>query len=115
MSFFVSGQPLTKWYRMSGNTEEVVFTAQKRTTILSMRFKHSNTSGTPTLTILRDDGANDFYFRNAEAISAAKETVVFDEVFALNAGDSIKATSGAVGGDFHVRLVYLAPDALASR
>ena len=113
MSFFVTGQPVTEWYRMSGNTEETIFTAVKRTTVLSMRFKHSNTTGTPTLTVLRDDGTNDYYFRNAEAIGAAKETVTFDEVFVLDPGNTLKATSGAAGGDFHIRIVFLAPDASA--
>lgn len=111
MSFFVSGAPQTQWGRLTDNTETTVFTARSRTTILSMHFKHSETSGTPALSILRNDGTNDFYFRNAEAIGEAKGTVEVDEVFVLDPGDTIKAQSDDASGDFHYRITYIASSA----
>lgn len=113
MSFLVQGAALTKWGRLTDGDATTIFTASSRTTIVGMRFKHSDTSGTPTLTVLRNDSTNDFYFRNAEAITAAKETVVFDEVFVLNVDDTLVAQSGDSGGDFHYRITYLAPNASA--
>lgn len=108
MSFTVSGIPLTKWTRLTDNTATTIFTATKRTTIVQMAFTE-HAGGTPTLTVLRSDGTNDHYFRNALAMTA-KEVVTFDEVFTLNTGDTLKAQSNDAQGDVHCRVTYLAPD-----
>lgn len=111
MSFFVTGGVLTKWGKLTDNTDTTVFNAVKRTTIVGMRFKHNNTSGTPALTIKRDDGTTTFLFRNAEAIGAAKDTVTIDETFVLQPNDTIKAQSGDADGEFDYRITYIAGDA----
>lgn len=109
MSFFVSGAPQTSWVRLTDTNETTLFTAIKRTTIIGMRFKE-HAGGTPTLTVIRDDGTNDHYFRNAEAMTA-KQEVVFDEIFVLDPGDTLKATSNDSQGDVHCRVTYIAGDA----
>ena len=111
MSFILSGKAFTKWTRLTDTSETTVFSATGKTTIVDMRFKHHG-AGTPNLTVLRDDGTNDHYFRNAEAVTN-KQEVAFDQTFTLNNGDTIKATSSAATGDFHCRITYLAPDATA--
>lgn len=111
MSIIVSGQPLTKYVKLTDNTLTTVFTATKRTTILGMAFKETN-GGTQTLTAYRD-GTVTHYFRKAEAVTA-KQRVLVDEIFVLNANDTIKAQSGDASGYFDVMITYLAPDALAT-
>jgi hypothetical protein len=114
MSFLVSGQPLTDYAKLTNNTLTTVFTATKRTTVVSMAFTETN-GGTQTLTVLRSDPTpTSYYFRNALGVTG-KQRVLIDEVFALNAGDTIKAQSGDASGYFDVMITYLAPDALASR
>jgi hypothetical protein len=109
LSFFVSGQPLTAWVRLTDDTATTLFTATKRTTVIGMRFKE-HAGGTPNLTVLRNDGTNDHYFRNAEAMTA-KQEVLFDEVFVLAIGDTLKAQSNDAQGDIHCRVTYIEPSA----
>lgn len=113
MTFIVSGQPLTKYERLTDNTAKVIFTASKRTTIVSLAFTETK-GGTQTLAVVRSDGSTDYYLRRAKAVTAG-ERVLLDEVFALSAGDTLKAQSSDATGGFDVMVTYLAPDAAASR
>lgn len=111
MAFTVSGQPLTKYAKLTDNTETTLLTASKRTTIVSMGFTET-AGGTPTLAVWRSDGTTDHHLRSALAVTA-RQRVLLDEVFALNAGDTIKAQSSDASGDFDVMITYLVPDAQA--
>jgi len=113
MSVLVSGQPQTTFAKLSNNSATVLFTATKRTTIVSMGFTETN-GGTQTLSIWRSDGTNDHYFRKAKAVTA-RERVLIDEVFSLNTNDTIKGLSSDASGYFDVTITYLAPDTFASR
>jgi len=110
MSFLVTGNVLTEWTRLTGNTATTLFTAKKKTTIVSMSFKE-RAGGTPTLSVVRHDNANnvDYSFRNAEAVTV-NQLVTIDLIFTLNNGDTIKATSGDAAGNFDCFIDYLAPD-----
>lgn len=113
MSVLVSGQPQTAYAKLSDNTLTTVFTAAKRTTIVGMAFTETQ-GGTPTLTVQRNNAAGTvYYFRNALAVTA-KQRLLFDEVFSLDQGDTIKAQSNDGTGDFDVMITYLAPSALSN-
>lgn len=113
MSVLVSGQPQTAYSKLTDNTLTTVFTASKRTTIVGMAFTETQ-GGTPALTVQRTTTAPvTYYFRNALAVTA-KQRLLFDEVFSLDQGDTIKAQSDDAGGDFDVMITYLAPSALAN-
>lgn len=114
MSFFVTGQPLTIYAKLSNNNVTALFTATKRTTIVSMAFTETN-GGTQVLSVYRTAAAGgDYYFRKALAVTA-KQRVLIDETFALNTGDVINGLSGDASGYFDVMITYLAPDAQANR
>jgi hypothetical protein len=113
MSILVSGQPLTEWTQLTDNTATVIFTATKRTTITSIIATETN-GGTQTLSIYVTKAAGDRYLRRERA-ATARETAVFDQVFTLDNGDVLKATSSSNSRYFDIMVTYLAPDALASR
>lgn len=111
MSFFVSGQPLTKFAKLSNNSATVLFTAQKRTTIVSIAAQETN-GGTQTLALWRRDAADatTHSIRSTLAVSA-RQRVLVDEVITLNQGDTIRGQSGDASGYFDIFITYLAPDA----
>ncbi len=114
MTLQVSGQPLTVYGRLTDNTLTSLFTATKRTTVVSLAFTETN-GGTQTLSIARTAAAGgDFFLRKALAVTA-KQRVLVEEVFALNPGDEIKGQSGDASGYFDVMITYLAPDAQSTR
>jgi len=114
MTFFVSGQPLTVYGRLSDNTATTIFTATKRTTIVAIACTETN-GGVQTLSIFRTAaGGGDYFLRKALAVTA-KQRVLVDETFVLNPGDMIKAQSGDAAGYFDTMVTYLAPDAGAVR
>ncbi|RYY67715.1 MAG: hypothetical protein EOO12_00215 [Chitinophagaceae bacterium] len=115
MSFLVSGQPLTLYDQLTANTAKTLYTASKRTTVVSIACTETN-GGTQTLSIyvsLANSGG-DRYLRKVKPVTA-RERVLIDEVFALNTGDVLKAQSGDASGYFDVMVTYLAPDAQSSR
>lgn len=113
MSVLVSGQPQTEWTKITANTATTIFTAQKRTTIVSIAASENN-GGTPTLAIWRTKVATDYYLRSTLAVTA-RQRVLIDEVLVLDAGDLLKAQSNDASGHFDVTVTYLGPDALANR
>ena len=113
MSFLVSGQPTTIYSQLTANTATTLYTATKRTTVVSMAFTETN-GGTQTLSIFVTSGGTDYYIRKALAVTA-KQRVLIDEVIALPPQAILKATSGDASGYFDVMITYLAPDALANR
>lgn len=113
MSFLVSGQPLTLYDQLTANTAKTLYTASKRTTIVSIACTETN-GGTQTLSVYVTTASGDRYLRKTLAVTA-KQRVLIDEVFALNAGDILKAQSGDASGYFDVMVTYLAPDAQSSR
>lgn len=114
MSFLVSGQPLTLYDQLTANTAKTLYTASKRTTIVSIACTETN-GGTQALSVFVTTAAGaDRYLRKALAVTA-KQRVLIDEVFSLNTGDVLKAQSGDASGYFDVMVTYLAPDAQSSR
>lgn len=113
MSFLVTGQPLSKWGNLNVDTETTVFTATKRTTIVSMGFTE-NEGGTPTLRVWRETPASDEMDIRSVLAVTARQRVLIDEVFVLNTGDMIKVQSSDSSGAFDWSVTYLAPDAQAN-
>lgn len=113
MSVLVNGQPQTEWTNITANTATTVFTAAKKTTVVSIAA--SETAGsTPTLAIWRLKAAAVYYLRSALAVTA-RQRVLIDEVLVLDQGDTIVVQSNDAAGKFDVTVTYLAPSALANR
>lgn len=114
MSFVVTGQPLTEFGKLSDNSATVLFTATKRTSIISIACQETN-GGTQTLALWRRDKADSVshFIRSTLAVTA-RQRVLIDEVIVLNAGDTIRGQSGDASGYFDIFIDYLAPDAQAN-
>lgn len=113
MSVLVNGQPQTEWTRLTDNTATTIFSATKRTTVVSIAATENN-GGVPTLAIYRLKGATNYYLRSVLAVTA-RQRVLIDEVLVLDQGDVLKAQSSDASGHFDVTVTYLAPSALANR
>lgn len=112
MSNFLLGGALdTIDFKITGNTPEAVFTANKKTVITSLILTE-NAGSTPNLTVDRYDGSIAYHMRNAQAVTA-KQTVTFNEPMVLRTGWSIRITSSDAAGKFDGMLTYLFPDATA--
>lgn len=113
MSFVVTGQPIGKWGNLDDNAEATIFTAAKRTTIVSMGFTE-NEGTTSTLRVWREtSGGTEMDIRSTLAVTA-RQRVLIDEVLVLNTGDMIKIQSSDASGAFDWSVTYLAPDAQAN-
>lgn len=110
MSFLVSGQPQTTWGNLNDDADTAIFTAVKKTTVVSMGFSE-NEGGTPTLRVWRENAAGtEFDIRSTLAVTA-RQRVLIDEVLTLNAGDSIHIQSSDSSGAFDYTVTVLASDA----
>lgn len=111
MSFTLTGGSiLTKAAKLTTTDATALYTADKRTTILSIICAEIAGS-TPNLTIELYDGLSSYYLRNAKAM-VAKEAVIFNEPFVLNVGWALRITAGAAN-QIDAFVSYLSPDATA--
>lgn len=87
--------------RLTGNTATIVFTATGATSIASIIC--TPTSGTPNLTIeiFNAAGSSIMTLRKAVATTAGTP-VIFNEVFTISPGQTIRVTSSAASGDMDV-------------
>ncbi len=109
MTISISGGLLTEPFVITANTVTTVFTAERRTMIVSVMV--TPTTGTPTLSRSRYNGTTRTYFGKGLATVAAG--VVWDTPFMIDAGDTIEITSSAAGGDMDGWVTYLNPVAPA--
>lgn len=110
MSFLVSGQPQTTWGNLNDNADTAIYTATKKTTIVSMGFSE-NEGTTSTLRVWRENAAGDEYDIRSTLAVTARQRVVIDEVLTLNTADSIHIQSSDASGAFDWTVTILAPDA----
>lgn len=108
MTYNISGGTVnTKWTALSGSTATDILDLGKRVVVLSVIAE--GTSGTPTLTIDVNDGTNTYDVRRAASVP-----FTFDEPFALDLNQKLRATSSASGGDMHVAVSYILPAGTAT-
>jgi hypothetical protein len=110
MTISVTGGLLTEPFSITGNSRTTVFTAEKRTLIVSVVVTPS--SGTPNLSLSRYDGTIRAFFRNAVAMTAGT-AFVWDEPFMLDPEGLLEVQSSAAGGDMTGWFTYLNPVAPA--
>lgn len=113
MSFLVSGQPQTTWGNLNDNADTAIYTATKKTTVVSMGFTE-NEGGTPTLAVWRENAAGDPYDIRSTLAVTARQRVLIDEVLTLATGDTIHIQSSDATGAFDWTVTVLAPDAAAA-
>jgi hypothetical protein len=111
MSFTLTGGSiLTKATKLTTTSATALYTAQKRTVILSI-VATEITGNTPALTLELYDATTSYYLRNALAMTA-KQTLIFNEPLTINAGWSIRATAGAAN-QIDCLITFMSPDATA--
>lgn len=111
MSFTLTGGfILTKATKLTTTGATVLYEAKKRTVIVSI-IATEMAAGTPALTLELFDGTTSYYLRNAFAMTA-KQTLIFNEPFALQAGWFLRATAGAAN-QVDCLVTYMNPDAAA--
>lgn len=111
MTIAITGGLISEWAKVSGNTATTVFTANRKTLIVSIAV--TPTSGTPSLTIARYDGTSRYNRRTAVAMTAG--TAYVDEnPFVLDNEDTIEITSSSATGDMDVCVTYVSPEAAAN-
>lgn len=110
MTVAISGGLLTEPYTITANTRTTVFTAERRTMIVSVIV--TPTSGTPNLSLSRYDGTTRSHLRSAVAMTAGT-AFIWNEPFMLDPAGVVEVTSSAAGGDMDVLVTYLNPVAPA--
>ncbi|UYQ70967.1 hypothetical protein OF122_12955 [Pelagibacterium flavum] len=108
MSFtFPVGSVITAKVKLTGNTATTLVDADTgRVTILSIDATETQ-GGTPNLTIDVTDGTTTWFKRNAAAMTA-KGSVTYDDVFILDNGETLRATSSDASGDIDIFVTYAA-------
>lgn len=113
MSFTLTGGSiLTTTTKLTTTSATVLYGGAgiKRTVILSIVATEIAAS-TPALTLELFDGTTSYYLRNALAMTA-KQSLIFNEPFALQSGWSLRATAGAAD-QIDCLVTYMSPDATA--
>lgn len=111
MSFTLTGGSiLTKATKLTVATPVTLYAASKRTVIVSIIATEIAGSG-PTLTLELWDGTTSYYLRNALALTA-KQSLVFNEPFAIQSGWELRATAGTAN-QIDCLVTYMSPDATA--
>ena len=111
MSFTLTGGSiLTQATKLTTTSATALYTASKRTVILSI-ISVEVAGATPTLTLDLYDGTTAYRLRTALAMTA-KQTFIFNEPFALQSGWSLRATAGAAD-QIECFITYMSPDATA--
>jgi hypothetical protein len=107
MTYNISGGAVvTKWTALAGSTATDILDLGKRVVVLSVIAE--GTTGTPTLTIDVNDGTNTYDVRRAASVPFS-----FDEPFALDTNQKLRATSSDSSGHIHVAVSYINPTATA--
>jgi len=111
MSFTLTGGSiLTKSAKLTTTDPTELYAASKRTVILSI-IATEISGNTPALTLALFDGTTSYYLRSAFAMTA-KQTLIFNEPFALQSGWSLQATASAAN-QVDCLVTYMSPDATA--
>jgi hypothetical protein len=93
MTITINGLLLTKATKLTGSSPTTVFTAKSRATLISIICTEI-AGATPSLTIEVFDGTSSFYLRKLAPMTA-RQTFVFNEPIALNAGQELRVTASA--------------------
>lgn len=113
MSYTIAGTPIsTIPTNLTTTGVTTIYTATKRTTILSLIIANTDV-GSSTISIDAFDGATSHYLFNAFPISAHSREV-FNEPFVLNSGWTIRATAGHANR-ICIFVTYAEPDAMVQR
>ena len=111
MSFTLTGGSiLTKAAKLTVTTPVTLYAATKRTVIVGIVATEINGS-TPALTLALFDGTTYYYLRSASAMTA-KQTLIYNEPFALQSGWELRAIAGAAN-QIDCLVTYMSPDATA--
>jgi hypothetical protein len=110
MTISVTGGLLTEPFAITDGDPADVFTAERRTLIVSIVVTPS--TGTPTLTLSRYDGTTRSYMRNAVAMTAGT-AFVWNEPFMLDPEGTVEVESSSGTGDMTGWVTYLNPVAPA--
>lgn len=110
MSFTLPvGSIITDKVKLTDDTATTLVSASNgRITILSIDATET-AGGTPNLTIDVTDGTTTWFKRNAAAMTA-KGTVSFENIFVLDNGETLRATSSDASGDIDIFVTYSAFD-----
>jgi hypothetical protein len=92
VSFTIAGNIQTIATKLTTTAATALYTATKRTTIVSI-IAAEITGNTPTLSIELYDGSTSYYLRYQAAMTA-NGIVTIDTPFVLNVGWSLRATAG---------------------
>lgn len=107
MSLFSYGTPLSAYMRLSNNTIQTVFTAERKT-VITHWICANRSGGAVTLTLEKTNGTTQIYYRFATSIAANSYDADTREIV-LDPGWSLKATSGNASGNLDIDVTYLQP------
>lgn len=103
------GAIITEKVKLTDDSATTLVEADKsRITILTIEATETQ-GGTPTLTLDVTDGTTTWFKRSAAALTA-RQTVVYDTLFVLNNGETLRATSSDGSGDIDIFVTYAAFD-----
>ncbi len=113
MSYTIAGTPISSIpTNLTTTGVTTLFTATKRTTILSLALVNYD-GGATNITIDLNDGTTSHYLYNTFSINAHTREV-YNEPFVLNSGWTLTATASAANR-MMVLLTYAEPDAMVQR
>lgn len=110
MSFTIAGNIQTVPTKLTATTVTTIFTATKRTTIVSI-IATEIAGSTPALTLELYNGTTSYYLRKSKAMTAG-ETFILDAPFVLAANWSLRATASAAN-QIDIFVNHLTSDATA--
>lgn len=111
MTFSIAGATLsTRAFKLDGTDEIALYSAKKRTTILSV-VACEIAGATPDFTLELFDGTTSFFIFNEKPL-AAHEPLIFNEPFVLGNSWTLRAKASAAD-QIDVLLTYAEPDATA--
>lgn len=111
--YTITGATLsTKATKLTTTSVTDIYTATKRTTILSV-VASEIAGATPDFSLELYDGTTSYYIYSTKAMTA-DTPIIFNEPFVLNNGWKLRATAGTAN-QIDILVTYAEPDATAMR